>query len=54
MDANEKLGKATGTNILNQKYNQYIDLYLLFFQAGLLNKLMHNMGSPFTNTVMPQ
>ena len=25
-----------------------------FFQAGLLNKLMHNMGSPFTNTVMPQ
>ena len=21
MDANEKLGKATGTNILNQKYN---------------------------------
>ncbi|KAI9556663.1 hypothetical protein GHT06_016453 [Daphnia sinensis] len=32
MDANEKLGKAT----------------------GLLNKLMHNMGSPFTNSVIPQ
>ena len=39
---------------LKAKYNQYIDPYSLFFQAGLLNKLMHNMGSPFTNTVMPQ
>jgi hypothetical protein len=59
MDANEKLGKATGMKKKKTELKTLVILYLsrifLFvFQAGLLNKLMHNMGSPFTNTVMPQ